>query len=202
MGLVRQGANMSTELVLYEAPDSSLNIYPYPNLNWLAYAERFKFKVPETIITKADGKSVCIQCNQMYSGYQEKCVRPRYGYEFGWSAIHFGHKMVGEYSGYRNDEPVKKSGLYPCNGYCNWNKSDEFYKQTSAFNELNMVIEKMCGVYTLSNLTLDENDAEKWALVQKMDMLKMENDMIRNALKEVVNRLNQGGAGLMGHINF
>lgn len=193
---------MSSEVALYGAPDSKLNIYPYPNLNWLAYVERFKFKVPDTIITKADGKSVCDNCKQLYVGYQEKCARPRYGYETGWNNhVTIGNKMVGEEtSGYGGT--VHKSGLYPCGYYCTWDQISEFNKQKNAFNELNTVIEKMCGTYFLSHVTLDENDAEKWALVQKMDMLILENESIKNALKEVVNRLNQGGAGLMGHVNF
>lgn len=193
-----------TDMVKYEAPESSLNIYPYSNLNWMHYATRFKFTVPETIVTKADGKSVCNECQQVYTGYQYQCTRPRYGYivsAYG-SKVTFGHKMVGEYAGYRDDEMVRKSGLFPCESYCAWDQSNEFYKQSSAFSELNTVIEKMCGAYPLSHVTLDENDAEKWALVQKMEMLTLENNMIKTALKEVVNRLNTGGAGLMGHINF
>lgn len=193
---------MLTEVALYESPDSALNIYPYPNLHWLQYADRFKFKIPETIVTKADGQSVCSNCKQLYVGYQDKCIRPRYGYETGWNNyVTIGNRMVGEEAGGYNGK-VNKSGLYPCGHYCTWTHSNEFNKQQSAFNELSFVIEKMCGTYVHSYLTMDTNDAEKWALIQKMDMLGMENNQLRTALKEVVNRLNTGGAGLLGHINF
>lgn len=198
--LTEQNVSIYSNFGVFHSPDKEFNIYPYKNLDWFNYVERFKFKFPETIITKADGKSVCNDCKQLYVGYQEKCVRPRYGYETGWhNYVTIGNKMVGE-EGNGYGGRVNKSGIYPCGHYCTWDQISEFNNQNYAFNELNMVIEKMCGVHFLSHVTLDENDAEKWALVQKMDMLKMENESIKSALKEVVNHLNQGGAGLMGHI--
>ena len=117
-----------TEVCKYESPDKELNVYPYKNLNWLNYVERFKFKIPETIVTRADGHSICSNCKQLYVGHQDRCVRLRYGYKAGWhNNIHMGHKIVGEsVSSY---ETVKESGLYPCNHYCTWDKAGAFSTQ-------------------------------------------------------------------------
>ena len=63
-------------------------------------------------------------------------------------------------------------------------------------------IEKMCSYYASANLELDTNDAEKYKLIQQIEMLSIENNMIKSALKEIANRLNAGGQGLLGGFNF
>lgn len=196
--------NLSTEICKYESPDYELNIYPYDNLNWLNYVERFKFKVPDIIVTTADGESICRDCNQKYAGRQDRCVRSRYGYHFSSynrATIHFGHKLVGEDGG-KYDGKVVQSGLFPCNDYCTWNKSDEFYEQNRIFSEFKLVIDKMCSTYVSGNLEMNQNDAEKWNLIQQIDLLKMENERLIHAIKEIANRLNAGGSGLLGQLNF
>jgi hypothetical protein len=189
-----------TAVEKYESPEPECNIYPYTNLHWVNYVDRFKFKVPEIFITKAEGISICNSCKQVYVGYQERCIKLRYMYKIGWGD-HYqkGHMLIGETDGYST---VRESGLFPCNEYCKWDKADGFYKQQNAFNEFEHVISKICNFYVSTNLEMDVNDAEKWNLIMQIDNLMYENNNIKLALKEIVNRLNAGGAGLMGGINF
>jgi len=176
----------------------TVNIYPYNSTYWQNHVDRFGFSVPKNIVDRTMGKSVCDKCKQVYSGNQPRCTRLRWGYKTrSWqSSPDFGYYMVGEYN--RHGDKVCESREYECDGYLSWDLSETFSKQQQLFSTLDYLVNALPTEYKPEgfNLTLDQR--EKIALFQRIDFLTHENNMVKQALREVINRLNQGGQGLLG----
>ena len=194
---------MSQELVIQEGKETR-QIYPYTNLEWKNHVDRFKVLIPKEIIDITMGTSICVECGQVYSGYQQRCTRLRWGYKTSsYSHVEFGNKIKGQElgSGF-TARTVYESKQYPCDHYTSWNLRKEWDKQFELFSTLDYLINALPIDFKPDgfNLTLDQQ--EKIALYQQITVLQAENQMIKTALKEVVNRLNAGGSGLLGGINL
>lgn len=179
--------------------DDTFQMYPFKDLSWQSQVERFGAEIPEKIIDRSMGLSKCTLCKQVYSGYQAKCVKLRWGYRGsnGWSRTQFGHKFKGEWID-TYDKEVGESQEYECEGRTEWNLSGEFSNQYYLFSMFDHFTRALDDTSTYGGFNLTRDQKEKLALHMQIDLLRMENHQMKQAITEIVNRLNQGGAALAG----
>jgi hypothetical protein len=166
-------------------------------------------KVPfQKIITRADGISICPFCKVRYSGEQGQCTNKIQWYRAvdTWHDYRSPHHLqIGDFAKMPYDSfprKVESTKLDDCATDTAWDLSKEFYEQTSFFEFVELVgnihvegknlLQKFSGTLPLG--TLNE---------YRIKLLENENFMvngrlmaIENALRLVIDRLNQAGSCL------
>lgn len=186
----------------------STQMYPYYSLGWVEGLQRFNGKVPFEIVSKADGTSHCIECKQLYSGFQAKCVRPTWKYKTtGYTHYKVkGCLTIGQYTG--RGELVNWSEEDDCDGYCTWSHEVDFTEQQRFFNFCERLIhldsERVMLDTELSMNVPDafsETDRLKMIALFAQQRLATIEQTLKNhdsMLQEIAGRIQGAGASLGG----
>lgn len=162
----------------------------------------FQIKPPfNHVITREDGKSVCLSCGQNYVGDQLACYKDVYWFRVGDYNWKQGNLSKGESvkQNWGRLEVVTDTKLAPCNGRTVWDKKDEFDAQEHFFN----FVEKMGYINKESTSdmikyseTLPEGMASEYRmrhLETQVSNLTFELNKYRNAIEQIVSKMNQAG---------
>ena len=180
--------------------DGIQSLYPYRDLEWQKHIDRFGVVLPEPIVDLSMGTSKCRGCGQVYAGYQRYCERLRWGYRTknGYGISFASDKFVGEYTSSYYCTQVIEVGEYPCQSWCEWSLQIEFDRQITIFDTIQSLVDAFHTHTKHPNISLSQDYIEKLALYEKIQSLEHQNQQLICAVKEIVDRMNQSGACLMG----
>lgn len=192
---------------------SSLNkenksFYPYYNLYWQDAVKIFNISLPSTIVTLADGFSICQDCGAKYVGKQFLCERKvfLYNVEGNWSnPTYYGNLFIGDVHREKGGYAYKVIKSYERECYSTnvkWDLQKEFNFQVSFFNFLNSI----AYLPKESNSCLEEFadfiPHSKYDLIDmnivraRIETLERQNIQLVNVIKEIAQRMSQAGNAL------
>lgn len=203
---VRMPARMSYGSVC----EDNISFYPYSNEYWKEAVEKFSISLPKTILTLADGITVCDACGAKYAGKQFVCTNLIWFFKYKSSYHEIekrGHAFIGnkhrEDDYYKREYEVTQTGQKQCNSTSLiWDLQGNFSFQESFF----AMLSRLSSIENKDNSDLarfqDFIPHSKYDMIDMNIMrnrvreLERQNVQMVEIIKQIATRMSQAGSAL------
>lgn len=209
------------EYVNYETKDSygytkthGFNVVPYSNEKLFSIVTNYGIKLPfSKIISKDQGISVCKNCKAVYVGTQDECLlqvrKINYKtldyYERRDKVVNedtaIGQTAIIKIRYEENKRVVALSEIREvCGGSLDWNLKEEFQKQVSFFNMLEIIrdLQETSPFKQFSDTFLPgvKQHLETMLLLSAVQNMQIQLVSHRGALEQIAQKMNSAGQNL------
>jgi hypothetical protein len=188
------------------------NFLPYGSKNWIEKVKHFGVTIPEeyaNVLDRSMGTSTCEHCGYTVAGQQTTCTNHVHKFRtegsYSWHSFElqpldkpmFVGDLLKDSRGY-NSRKVSEVKFDVCVSRMKWNLQEKFDEQEQFYQFLEaLVIDTTSPFAKFGHLMADPKDAQIIQLKQQVEMMRINENAIRNALMMIKEKMNNAGSSLI-----